>query len=423
MMQRRHLSWIYFSFIVTLAVALTCCNDPQVPADNKPADSLSKVASTPPPVIQRKFGLPVDSFAVIEKTIQRNEFLANILELYQVDEPTIALLAIKSKGIFDIRDIRAGNQYTVFCTKDSLQKALYFVYQPNAIDYVVYDLRDSISIYTGKRTVTTRTLTASGKIEGSLYETFKKAGADPGLAMKLADIYAWSIDFYSIHEGDWFKVVYEQQYIKEEPVELGTIRSAVFSHDGEPFYAFYFQSDSTQPGEYYDEQGKTLRRFFLKAPLKFSHITSRFTMRRFHPVQKRWKAHLGTDYAAHTGTPIIATGNGVVTESQFSRFNGNYVKIRHNNTYTTQYLHMSKRAAKRGQHVRQGQVIGYVGSTGLATGPHVCYRFWKNNKQVDPLRQKFPSAEPISQSDLPVFDQYKQQQTQQLETIKIAAIQ
>lgn len=145
-------------------------------------------------------------------------------------------------------------------------------------------------------------------------------------------------------------------------------------------------------------------------------------MRRFHPVQKRWKAHLGTDYAAHTGTPIIATGNGVVTESQFSRFNGNYVKIRHNNTYTTQYLHMSRRAVKRGQHVRQGQVIGYVGSTGLATGPHVCYRFWKNNKQVDPLRQKFPSAEPISQSALPVFDQYKQAQRQQLETIKIEEI-
>lgn len=422
-MQLHHLSRTCFYLFISLVVALASCTDSQTPAKTNTSDSLAKVASTPPPVSQRKFGLPVDSFTVIEKTIERNEFLANILELYQVDDPTIALLAIKSKGVFDIRNIRAGNQYTVFCTKDSLQKALYFVYQPNAIDYVVYDLRDSISIYTGKRTVTTRTLTASGKIEGSLYETFKKAGADPGLAMKLADIYAWSIDFYSIHEGDWFKVVYEQQYIKEEPVELGAIRSAVFSHDNEPFYAFYFQSDSTQPGEYYDEQGKTLRRFFLKAPLKFSHITSRFTMRRFHPVQKRWKAHLGTDYAAHTGTPIIATGGGVVIESAFSRFNGNYVKIRHNNTYTTQYLHMSRRAVKGGQHIRQGQVIGYVGSTGLATGPHVCYRFWKNNKQVDPLRQKFPSAEPISQSSLPVFDQYKQEQRQQLETIKIESIQ
>lgn len=422
-MQRHHDPWFRISFIALLAVVLSCCTDPKAPSSNNTKDSISQVANVPAPPSQQKFGLPVDSFTVIEKTIERNEFLGNILELYQVDEPTIALLGVKSKGVFDIRNIRAGNQYTVFCTKDSLQKALYFVYQPNAIDYVVYDLRDSVRIYAGKREVTTKQLTASGKIEGSLYETFKKAGADPGLAMKLADIYAWSIDFYSIHDGDWFKVVYEQQYVKDEPVELGTIRSAVFSHDGEPFYAFYFQSDSVQSGEYYDEAGKTLRRFFLKAPLKFSHITSRYTMKRFHPVQKRWKAHLGTDYAAHTGTPIIATGSGAVIESEFSRFNGNYVKIRHNNTYTTQYLHMSRRAVKRGQHVMQGQVIGYVGSTGLATGPHVCYRFWKNNKQVDPLQQKFPSAEPIPQSVIPVFDKYKQTQQQQLEAVKIETVQ
>jgi murein DD-endopeptidase MepM/ murein hydrolase activator NlpD len=422
MMQRRQQPWSLLSFVL-LAIVCACCTDPKATPAASGADSTGKAIDSPAHVSQLKFGLPVDSFSIVEKTIERNEFLGNILELYQVDGPTIALLGVKSKGIFDIRNIRAGNQYTVFCTKDSLQKALYFVYQPNAIDYVVYDLRDSIRIYTGKREVTTKLLTASGKIEGSLYETFKKAGADPGLAMKLADIYAWSIDFYSIHDGDWFKVVYEQQYVKEEPVELGTIRSAVFSHDSEPFYAFYFQTDSSQSGEYYDEAGKTLRRFFLKAPLKFSHITSRYTMKRFHPVQKRWKAHLGTDYAAHTGTPIIATGSGNVIESEFSRFNGNYVKIRHNNTYTTQYLHMSRRAVKRGQHIMQGQVIGYVGSTGLATGPHVCYRFWKNNQQVDPLRQKFPSAEPIPQATLPVFDKYKQEQQQQLEAVKIAAVQ
>lgn len=420
-MQRTLQTSILFSCIAIFVTTLYSCKDRNGSPATQPGDSLSNAASVPAAPSPMKFGLPVDSFTVIEKTIEKNEFLSNILELYHVDQATVGLMAIKSKVVFDIRNIRAGNQYTVFCTKDTIQKALYFVYQPNAIEYVVYDLRDSISIYTGKRTVTTKTLTASGKIEGSLYETFKKAGADPSLAMKLADIYAWSIDFYSIHEGDWFKVVYDQQYIKDEPVELGSIRSAVFSHDGEPFYAFYFQPDSTQPGEYYDETGKTLRRFFLKAPLKFSHITSGFTMRRFHPVQKRWKAHLGTDYAAHTGTPIIATGSGSVIESAYSRFNGNYVKIRHNNTYTTQYLHMSRRAVKKGQHIMQGQVIGYVGSTGLATGPHVCYRFWKNNQQVDPLRQKFPSAGPISQSVQPVFDRYKQEQQQQLEVIKIEA--
>ncbi len=370
-------------------------------------------------VSPRKFGLPVDSFNVIENTVQRNEFLASILQPYHVDHQTIMLLAQKSKSVFDVRKIATGKDYTIFTTKDSMPTAQYFVYQPNAIDYIIYDLRDSITVTPGKRKVTTKVQTASGVITSSLYEALDDAGTDPALAMKLADIYAWTIDFYSIQQGDFFKVVYEQRYVKDEPVEPGQVRSAIFSHANDTFYAFYFEPDTVQGGDYYDESGKSLRKAFLKAPLKFSRVTSRFTMRRFHPVQKRWKAHLGTDYGAPSGTPIIATGNGVVIESNFTRNNGNYVKLRHNNTYTTQYLHMSRRAVKRGQQVRQGQVIGYVGSTGLATGPHVCYRFWKNGKQVDPYRQKFPAATPIPESALQTFNAYKLDQQQQLEKIGI----
>jgi murein DD-endopeptidase MepM/ murein hydrolase activator NlpD len=365
----------------------------------------------------RKFGLPTDSFNVIENTVQRNDFLAAILQPYNVDNITIATLAQKSKAIFDVRRIAAGDDYTIFCTKDSVQKAVYFVYQPNAIDYIVYDLRDSIRITPGKREVTSRTQTASGIITSSLYEALDKGGTDPALAMKLADIYAWTIDFYKIQQGDFFKVVYEQRYVKDEPVEPGQVKSAIFSHEGDTFYAFYYQPDTTQVGDYFDETGKSLRKAFLKAPLKFSRITSRFTMKRFHPVQKRWKAHLGTDYGAPAGTPIISTGNGVVIESTYNRNNGNFVKVRHNNTYTTQYLHMSRRAVKRGQSIRQGQVIGYVGSTGLATGPHVCYRFWKNGQQVDPYRQKFPAATPIPDKDLSAFNAFKAEQQQQLQAI------
>lgn len=365
----------------------------------------------------RKFGLPTDSFNVIENTVQRNDFLATILQPYNVDNITIATLAQKSKAIFDVRRIATGDDYTIFCTKDSVQKAVYFVYQPNAIDYILYDLRDSITITPGKRAVTSRMQTASGIITSSLYEALDKGGADPALAMKLADIYAWTIDFYKIQEGDFFKVVYEQRYVKDEPVETGQVKSAIFSHEGDTFYAFYYQPDTTQAGDYFDETGKSLRKAFLKAPLKFSRITSRFTRKRFHPVQKRWKAHLGTDYGAPTGTPIISTGNGVVIESAFSRYNGNFVKVRHNSTYTTQYLHMSRRAVKRGQSVRQGQVIGYVGSTGLATGPHVCYRFWKNGQQVDPYRQKFPAATPIPEKELQGFNAFKQEQQEQLQAI------
>jgi murein DD-endopeptidase MepM/ murein hydrolase activator NlpD len=370
----------------------------------------------------RKFGLAVDSFNIIENTVQKNEFLGSILEPYQVDNITIANLAQKSKPVFDVRKIAEGSQYTIFCTKDSLQKALYFVYQPNAIDYIKYDLRDSITVTAGKRAVTTKLQTAGGIINSSLYEALDKSGTDPALAMRLADIYAWSIDFYKIQPGDFFKFVYEQRYVKDEPVEAGQIRSAIFTHQGDTFYAFHFQPDTAQAGDYYDENGKSLRKAFLKAPLKFSRITSRFTQRRFHPVQKRWKAHLGTDYGAPTGTPIISTGSGTVIESAYSRFNGNFVKVRHNSTYTTQYLHMSRRAVRRGQSVRQGQVIGYVGSTGLATGPHVCYRFWKNGQQVDPYRQKFPAATPIPENSLQAFTNFKQEQQQLLQHISLNAV-
>ena len=387
------------------------------PASAAPKQNVAKVHASP-----RKFGLAVDSFNVIENTVQKNDFLGSILEPYQVDNATIAELARKSKPIFDVRRITAGSQCTIFCTKDSLQKAVYFVYQPNAIDYILYDLRDSIAITAGKREVTTKVETASGVITSSLYEALDNANSDPALAMRLADIYAWTIDFYKIQQGDFFKVVYEQRYVKDEPVEPGQVRSAIFSHEGDTLYAFYFQPDTAKAGDYYDETGKSLRKAFLKAPLKFSRITSRFTKRRFHPVQKRWKAHLGTDYGAPTGTPIISTGSGTVIESKYSRFNGNYVKVRHNSTYTTQYLHMSRRAVKRGQAVRQGQVIGYVGSTGLATGPHVCYRFWKNGKQVDPYRQKFPSATPVPENSLQAFNAFKQEQLQLLQTIGLNGV-
>jgi murein DD-endopeptidase MepM/ murein hydrolase activator NlpD len=300
-------------------------------------------------IVPRRFGLALDSFNVSESIIQKNEYLTSILELYNVDSNTIKNLQSKSKYVYDVRKMKAGSQYTVFSSKDTLHKVCYFVYQPNAIDYVMYDLTDSVKVVTGKRQVTARLETASGIINGSLYETFQKSGTDPALAMKLADLYAYTVDFYSIHDGDYFKVLYEQRYIKDEPVETGAIQSAVFSHNGEKFYAFYYKPDSTDAGDYYDEKGKSLRTLFLKAPLKFSHITSGYSLRRFHPVQKRWKTHLGTDYAAPEGTPIISTGDGVVIESEYNNNNGNFVKVKHDDTYTTQYLHMIRQAVRAGQ--------------------------------------------------------------------------
>jgi murein DD-endopeptidase MepM/ murein hydrolase activator NlpD len=418
-----HRDWaIAFTLMAILIVAVIVLSSLNLSLPGEKAPALVKKDSAVH-VSPRRFGLPLDSFNITESMIQKNEFLASILELYNINDSTIKKLQDKSKYIYDVRKMKAGSQYTVFSSKDTTHKVCYFVYQPNAIDYVLYDLRDSVAVTTGKRQVTVRLETASGIINGSLYETFEKSGTDPSLVMKLADLYAYTVDFYSIHDGDYFKVLYEQRYIKDEPVETGAIQSAVFSHNGEKFYAFYFKPDSAEAGDYYDETGKSLRSSFLKAPLKFSHITSGYSLRRFHPVQKIWKTHLGTDYAAPEGTPIISTGDGVVIESSYTSNNGNFVKIKHDDTYTTQYLHMSKQAVRAGQTVRQGQVIGYVGSTGLATGPHVCYRFWKNGKQVNPLQQKFPPSVPLSETAMPLFTEYVKKQQEQLNTVNMGVVQ
>ncbi len=375
-----------------------------VKSANSTPEKKATQPAKPAPVATR-FGLPVDSFTVVNGTIQHNQFLTSILDDYGIDNTTALRLAQKARPVFSVRNLAAGKPYTIFCTKDSTQKAQYFIYQPDPVDYVVYDLRDTMKVYTGKRPVTIKTEGLSGTINSSLYETLESQHADPDLAIKLANIFAWTIDFYSIQKGDWFKIIYDQQYVKGKPIESGAIRSAEFSSRGEAYKAYYFEPDITTGGEFFNEEGKSLRKAFLKAPLKFSRITSHYSMHRFHPIEKIWKAHLGTDYAAPTGTPIHTTANGVVIASRYTRFNGNYVKVKHNRIYTTQYLHMSRRAVKVGQHVVQGQVIGYVGMTGLATGPHVCYRFWKNGKQVDPLKQKFPAATPVAKKYMPEFRQ------------------
>ncbi len=376
-----------------------------------------KLTAEPEPVFL--YGIRVDTFNVEDKTVLKNEFLSTIFQQYGVGSVIVNNLVESSKDIFNPRNIKVGQPYTAILTRDSIPELKYLIYHSSLVDYVIYNLADSLSVTAGQKEVETVVKQVGGTIQSSLYEALVQGGASANLAMKMADMFAWTIDFYSIQQGDWFKVVYEQQIVEGEPLQVGNVLSAVFHHKGKPYHAYRFQEDDNKQFGYYNEKGEGLKRFFLKAPLKFSTITSRYSLRRFHPVQKTWKAHLGTDYAAPHGTPIIATANGTVTASTYNSNNGHFVKIKHNNTYTTQYLHMSKRAVKVGQRVNQGQVIGYVGSTGLATGPHVCYRFWKNGQQVDPLRQVFPSAEPLSKSSMPVFEEYRNYQDSILNTIQI----
>jgi murein DD-endopeptidase MepM/ murein hydrolase activator NlpD len=369
-----------------------------------------------------KFGLPVDSFEVAQHIVEAGESFSNILLANGIDYGVIHNIAENFKEVFDVRHLRTGKPYTLFCEADQESHvARYMVYEPSPTNYIVFDLNDSVSVYTGEKEVSTRTKSVSGIITASLYESLRAQRVSPALTMRLADVYAWSIDFFRIQKGDSYKVIYEEKFIDDTvSVGIGRIIAADFNHNGADFYSFYY-SNGEDYSDYFDEKGGTLRKAFLKAPLNFSRISSRYTPKRFHPVLKRWKAHLGTDYAAPRGTPIMSTANGTVIASSYTAGNGNYVKIQHNSTYTTQYLHMSKFAAgmKKGKVVKQGEVIGYVGSTGLATGPHVCYRFWKNGKQVDPYKQDLPEAEPIKEEYKADYEKFMNEWKVKLDAMKL----
>ncbi|MEX0811104.1 MAG: peptidoglycan DD-metalloendopeptidase family protein [Chitinophagales bacterium] len=350
------------------------------------------------------YGFNMQKYNVKEAKIGRNEYLADLLLPVGVPYQKIVNIESGSKNIFPTRNLKAGKNYQLYFEKDSLNTPVYMVYEIDPINFAVYSLRED-SIYTGKKETYKIRRTASGIITSSLYETLMKENLSPVLAIELSEIYAWTIDFYHLQKGDRFKVIYYDNYIDGQRVGIDHIESSLFEHTREAYYAFYFNPDSTIIGDFFDECGSSLRKALLKSPLKFGRISSRYNKNRFHPILKRRKAHLGTDYAAPHGTPIMSVGDGLVIEAQYKRGNGNYVKIRHNSTYTTQYLHMSKfgKGIKSGAKVKQGQVIGYVGSTGLATGPHVCYRFWKNGAQVDPLKEKIPPSKPVASK---YFDQY-----------------
>lgn len=366
------------------------------------------------------YGLPVDSFMVTENEIKNNQFLGGILGSLGVPAQTIDEIVKTAKPVFNFRNIRPGKKYAAFQAKDSTAALQYFVYQPYKTTYVVVDLTDSVHVFMAEKEVVTKIRRASGIITSSLSKTMSDQHLSPNLSVRLADLYAWTIDFYRIQKGDYFQVIFEEQYVDSERIGAGRILAANFNSYGQDNYAFAF--DQGDGEDYFDEDAESLRRAFLQSPLKFGRLTSAYTKRRFHPVQKRYKAHLGTDYAAPTGTPIMAVGDGVVIAAKYAKYNGNYVKIRHNGTYTTQYLHMSRigKGIKPGVRVKQGETIGYVGSTGLATGPHVCFRFWKNGVQVDHRREKLPASKPIKKGKREAFDIHAQAWKTKLDSIPVA---
>lgn len=370
--------------------------------------------------IVKEFGFTLNNFKVVRDTIASGDTFGNILEDEGYDAAQVHKVTEAIKDSFDLRDIRIGKPFTLLKDIKAPNKLQVFVYQPDNLSYYVVDLRDTIAkAYKTVKPVTIKRRVIAAEIDGSLFETLDKAGATPALAQELSEIYAWTIDFFKIQKGDKFAVTVNERYISDSIYAgIENIEASFFEYKGKKIYAFPFKQDeNAKKADYYDEEGKVLKNMFLKAPLKFIHISSRFSARRFHPVQMRWKAHNGTDYAAPHGTPIMTTANGVVERTGYTSGNGNFVKVRHNGTYSTQYLHMSKILVRQGQRVSQGDIIGRVGSTGLATGPHVCYRFWKNGVQVDALRQKLPNSEPMAKKHKPRFMAYMTPLKKELDSI------
>ncbi len=347
------------------------------------------------------YGFKEEAWHIVEGMIRPGDVLSKVLVPLGVSHGELSRLVEKSRPVFDVRNIRPNRKWVSLYQSDTAAAPSFFIYEKNVRDYVVFALQDSLAVWEGSKPVEKHLRLSSGTVTSSLYEALQDAGAPTELALDMSSIYAWTIDFYRLQKNDAFEVLYEEEMVDGEPTGKREILYTEFKHNGTPRKAYFFGNDSTYG--YFDREGESLRKAFLKAPVKYSRISSRYTKRRFHPVLKRYKAHLGTDYAAPHGTPIVAVGDGTVIKSSYTSGNGKYVKIRHNGTYTTQYLHMSRRAVNAGDQVRQGDVIGYVGSTGLATGPHVCFRFWKNGQQVDPFSEEFPPSDPIGEAEMPAF--------------------
>jgi murein DD-endopeptidase MepM/ murein hydrolase activator NlpD len=353
------------------------------------------------------FGFIDDSLNVYSRDVNRNETLSDILEAYNLSNTNVSEIASLSKPVFDVRKLRAGKKYHLYTLNDSMNTLNYFVYEKDDVNYVVYDLRDSVNIYNGKKEITRVKNTKSAEIKSSLFEALMESDASIELAIELSKIYAWQIDFYHLQKGDNFKVIYEEEYVDSQMVGIGKILGAYFKHRNKEFFAIPFMQDSIY--QFFDENGQSLRKEFLRTPIEFARISSRYSSSRLHPVLKIRRPHRGVDYAAPTGTPIRTVGDGQVIEAAYTRSNGNYIKIRHNSVYTTMYLHMSRfgKGIKRGVQVKQGQVIGFVGKTGLATGSHLHFSFFMNGSYVNPLTIEVPPSHPVKETLNGEFEKQK----------------
>lgn len=379
---------------VFLATFLVSCGEDEIKPQN-----LSAIIEKKPDI--KEYGYILKDYVVVKDTVRSGDSFGQILFNNNIGYGTIQKITDSVKNVFDTRLIRVGKPYMLLKSKDSLEQAQVFIYEQNSVDYVVLDFQDKLKAEAKQKPVAIIERVASGAIDSNLSTTFDQLGVNVNVAYGMADIYAWTIDFFRLDPGDKFKVVFTEKYVNDTIYAgFDQIKACWFEHKGRPIYAFRFENDSL-PGkiDFYDENANNLRRAFLKGPLKFNRVSSSYNLkRRIAYYGNKIRPHKGTDFAGSVGTPIMATADGTIVKSERRGGNGNYVKIKHNSTYETQYLHMNKRAVKVGDYVRQGDVIGTIGMTGNTSGPHVCYRFWKNGKQVDPFKEELPDSKPLKES-------------------------
>lgn len=389
--------FIQYSLFIILALTLFSCGN----SNDKKERKENKIPKEP----EFLYGICIDSFDVKIDTIRRNQFLSNIMLKENIDYNIITHIEKNHRKVFDIRKIKPGQRHTFLIKRDSIATPAFWIYEINKVDYAVFSLTDSLNAWVGHKKVDTKVEFIEGVIETSLWNAMEAAGGNQNITMELSEIYSWTVDFFGIQPGDTFKVVYENKYIKDECIGMGKILASYLKNDGEDHYAYYFEQNGTS--EYFDEKGNNLRKAFLKAPLNYRRISSTFSNARKHPVTKVVRPHHGVDYAAPTGTPVVTIGDGTVIEKGWDKKGGgNYVKIKHNSTYTTTYMHLNgfAKGIQKGSKVKQGQLIGYVGSTGMSTGPHLDFRLNKNGKYINPLTFESPSVEPVKEENRTAFE-------------------
>lgn len=352
------------------------------------------------------YGVPLDLYHMEEGRVGRNQTLSDLLQPFGLSMQQIYHISLLPDSLIDERKIKQGNRYVFYSQPDSLsmdrlQAHSVFIYEKDHLNFVAISIEpDTLWARNGQKPVDTRLLSSSGIIETSLWESMVSDDVNPMLAVELSEVFAWSIDFFGIQQGDQYKVIYEESFVDSTSLGINKILGAWFYHNQTDFWAIPFVQDDIR--SFFDEEGNSLRKAFLKAPLRFSRISSGFSHSRYHPVLKIRRPHHGVDYAAPTGTPVQTVGDGVIITVGYQKGGGgNYVKIKHNSVYSTTYMHLSGfgKGVRQGVYVKQGDVIGYVGSSGLSTGPHLDFRFYKNGSAVNPLKVEAPPVEPVHEAN------------------------